>query len=177
MQGAGRRYRFAQSRFNMARTPSPEIQATPLRPVASPVESYVRPAEPSRSSLHDVAQGLAAFDTGLQTWLQKREQEQSKADAARGEAAFNRNNQVGWAEAVASGTVPASASPIFVESYKTAQGSHMGVRLREQFNTQYATWGAATATTPRRSRRSSPTSSPTTLRPTTPTSSLGSTPT
>lgn len=124
----------------MARTPTPEIQATPLRPVASPVESYVRPAEPSRSSLHDVAQGLAAFDTGLQTWLQKREQEQDKADAVRGEAAFNRNNQAGWAEAVATGVVPANASPVFMESYKTTQGNHMGVRLREQFNTEYATW-------------------------------------
>lgn len=125
----------------MARTPTPTISPRrPIQPVAAPVDSYVRPADPAPSPLHDLARGLAAFDSGLSTWLEKRQADQDKADKIRGEAAFNRNNQVGWAEAVSQGLVPAHASPIFMEAYKSSQGNHMGVRLREKFNAAYATW-------------------------------------
>lgn len=125
----------------MVRTPAPKIgRPTPIQPVAQPVSTYVRPAEPARSSLHQLAEGLAAFDSGMRGWLDKREAEQAEADAIRGEAAFNRNNQVGWAEGVASGAIPAHASPVFVEAYKKAQGEAMGVRMREQFNLEYAQW-------------------------------------
>ncbi len=125
----------------MARQPVPQIgRPTPIQPVAAPVSTYVRPADPAPSSLHQLAQGLAAFDSGLKTWIEKKEAEQAKADAIRGEAAFNRNNQVGWAEGVRSGQIPANASPVFRAAYKKDEGELLGIRMREQFQTAYAKW-------------------------------------
>ena len=125
----------------MARQAPPDIgRPTPIQPVATPVSTYVRPAEPAPSSLHQLAQGLAAFDSGLKGWLQKKEADQAKADAIRGEAAFNSNNQVGWDEGVASGAVAAHASPVFMESYKKAEGNRMGIEMRAQFQQEYAQW-------------------------------------
>lgn len=125
----------------MSRTPPPQIgRPTPIQPVAAPVSTYVRPPEPAPSNLHQLAQGLASFDSGLKKWIDKRQAERDREDAIRGEAAFNRNNQTGWAEGVASGAVPANASPIFMEAYKKAQGNRMGIQMREQFNLEYAQW-------------------------------------
>lgn len=125
----------------MVRTPAPRIgRPTPIEPVATPVNTYVRPPDPAPSSLHKVAEGLAAFDSGLRGWLDKRKAEQDEADAVRGQAAFNRNNQAGWANAVATGQVPANASPIFMESYKAAEGNYKGIRMREAFTDAYTAW-------------------------------------
>lgn len=109
-------------------------------PVARPVDTYVRPATPARSSLHDVAKGIGAFDRGLNAFLKKRQGEQDKADKIRGEAAFHKANQTGWAEAVKSGEVPANSSPIFMEAYKRQQGNLLGTRMRDNFNAAYQKW-------------------------------------
>lgn len=133
----------------MARQAPPHIgRPTPIQPVATPVSTYVRPAEPAPSGLHQLAQGLAAFDSGLKGWLQKKEADQAKADAIRGEAAFNSNNQVGWAEGVASGAVPAYASPVFMEAYKKAEGNRMGIEMRAQFQQEYAQWNGRNSEDP-----------------------------
>lgn len=125
----------------MARTPPPKIgRPTPIQPVATPVNTFVRPPDPAPSNLHQLAQGMAAFDSGLKGWLQKRDAEQAKADAVRGEAAFNRTNQSGWAAAVSSGEVPANASPVFMESYKQAEGNYKGIKMREAFTQAYTMW-------------------------------------
>lgn len=125
----------------MSRRPVRELSdPTAIRPVAAPVNTYVRPAEPAPSNLHQVAEGLAAFDQGLSSFLEKRRAKQNEADKIRGEAAFNKANQVGWAEAVRQGLVPANASPVFKRSYKKAQGNLAGVRLREKFNQAYVNW-------------------------------------
>jgi muramidase (phage lysozyme)/uncharacterized protein YcbK (DUF882 family) len=125
----------------MARAPTRRISApSPIQPVASPVDAYVRPAEPARSSLHDLANGLSALDSGLSSFLGKRQAAQKDLDKIRGEAAFNRANQVGWAEAVKQGLVPANASPTFMEAYKKSQGNLAGLQLRDRFNLEYQTW-------------------------------------
>jgi len=125
----------------MTRRPVPEMSGpSQIRPVASPVDTFIRTPQPSPSPLHEVAEGLAAFDQGLRGFLDKRREKQNDADRIRGEAAFNRANQTGWAEAVREGLVPANASPIFQESYKRAQGNLAGIRLREKFNTAYMSW-------------------------------------
>lgn len=111
-----------------------------IQPVAQPVNTYVRPADPAPSPLHDLAEGLAQFDRGLQGFMAKRQEKQTDADKIRAEAAFNQNNAMGWAEAVRSGKVPANASPTFMRSYKAAQGNLAGVQLREKFNSAYLTW-------------------------------------
>ena len=125
----------------MARSKHTKISApSAIIPVARPVSTYVRPATPARSSLHDVAKGLGALDRGMSSFLKKRQGKQDKADKIRGEAAFHKANQTGWAEAVKSGQVPANSSPIFMEAYKRQQGNLMGTSMRDNFNAAYQQW-------------------------------------
>lgn len=133
----------------MAREAPPEIRGpSALRPVASPVDSYVRPAAPQRSNLHDLAGALGKIDRDLSGFLNERKQQTDKIDKIRGEAAFNKANQQGWAEAVRSGSVPANASPIFQESYKSAQGNIEGGRLRDLWAVEYQQWGGRNSDDP-----------------------------
>lgn len=124
------------------RPPTPTIEETErLQAVASPVETYVRPAKPQPSSLWDLAEGLKGFDRDLSGFLAERRAKADKDDAIRGEAEFYRNNQEGFAEAVRSGKVPAFASPAFKAAYRRAEGSATGVRLSAEATEAYATWG------------------------------------
>jgi uncharacterized protein YcbK (DUF882 family)/muramidase (phage lysozyme) len=133
----------------MARQKVRDISApSALVPQAAPVNTYVRPADPAPSNLHDLANGLAQFDRDLSGFLEKRQEKANTADKVRGEAAFNKNNQVGWAEAVRQGLVPAHASPIFVQSYKKAQGNLAGMRLREKFSAAYSSWDGRNSNDP-----------------------------
>lgn len=69
----------------MARAPVREVsQPSAIQPVAFPVSSYVRPADPGPSGLHQLAEGLAAFDSGLSAFLQKRQKEKDDAEYQRG---------------------------------------------------------------------------------------------
>lgn len=125
----------------MAREPYRPISGpSAITPVARPVDTYVRPAEPPRSSLHELAEGLASLDTGMSAFLAKRNAKAEEQDKIRAEAAFNANNSLGWAEAVRQGKVPAHASPIFMQSYKAAQGNLAGIQLRDQFTKEYLSW-------------------------------------
>jgi muramidase (phage lysozyme) len=125
----------------MTRTPFQQVsKPEPIRPVAAPVDTYVRPAEPAPSDLHQLAQGLAAFDSGLSDFMASRQKKQDEADLIKGEAAFNQNNSLGWGEAVRRGLVPANASPNFVKSYKAAQGSLAGLQLNDKFDKAYMSW-------------------------------------
>ena len=110
----------------MPRKPAPEVsKPEAIRPVASPSDTYVRPAEPAPSDLHQLAQGLSAADTGLSDFLAKRQEEADAVDKIRGEAAFNRSNALGWGEAVRQGLVPANASPVYMRSYKAVSYTHL----------------------------------------------------
>lgn len=108
--------------------------------VASPVNTYVRPADPAPSPLHGIAEGLASLSDGLGGLIAKRKQEGEDADKQRAEALFNQNNQVGWAEAVRTGKVPANSSPVFMRSYKEAEGALAGVQLKEKWFQAYTSW-------------------------------------
>ncbi|MCX5577242.1 M15 family metallopeptidase [Kaistia terrae] len=125
----------------MARQQVREVSApSAIQGVASPVDTYVRPAEPGRSSLHELAEGLAAFDSGLGGYLNKKKGENDKAEEAKAIVDFNRNNQVGWAEAVKQGLVPASSSPVYMASYKKSQGNLAGLRLGDKSSLDYQSW-------------------------------------
>ncbi|MDR6755200.1 hypothetical protein J2Y48_000473 [Mycoplana sp. BE70] len=133
----------------MAREPIREISApSAIQGVAQPVNNYVRPAEPAPSSLHALAEGMAEFDRGLGAFMEKRRAKTDEADKIRAEALFNKNNSMGWAEAVRQGKVPAHASPIFMQSYKSAQGNLAGIQLRDKFTQEYLQWGGRNANDP-----------------------------
>lgn len=114
----------------------PEI----IRPVASPVNSYVRPADPAPSPLHGLASGLADLSEGVSSFMGKRQQTTDKESAAKAEALFNANHQLGWAEAQKQGLIPAQYNPVFAKAYKQAQGNYAGVVLRQKFQKAYDAW-------------------------------------
>lgn len=125
----------------MARAPVRQVSGpSAIQGMATPVSTYVRPAEPGRSNLHDLAEGLAAFDSGLSGFLNKKKSEDDAANKARAEVDFHRNNQVSYGEAVRQGLIPASSSPAYVESYKKAQGNLYGLKLGDKFALDYQTW-------------------------------------
>lgn len=114
----------------------PEI----IRPVAAPVNSYVRPADPAPSPLHGLASGLADLSEGVSSFMGKRQQTTDKESAAKAEALFNANHQLGWAEAQKQGLIPAQYNPVFAKAYKQAQGNYAGVVLRQKFQKAYDAW-------------------------------------
>lgn len=124
----------------MRTTFKPVSQPELIRPVATPVNTYVRPADPAPSNLHQLAEGLGDLAGGLSSLVQARDAKQQEADAAQAEALFNENNQMGFAEAVRKGLIPAQASPSFVKTYKQAQGNLAGVQLQQKFNAEYMKW-------------------------------------
>lgn len=125
----------------MARRPVDTIERrAQLVPQASPVDAYVRPAQPERSQLWSVAEGLAALDSDLSDWLGQKEAQQRKDDAARGAAAFLKNNKAGYAAGVRAGKIPANASPAFKESYKNAEGDYLGQKFSTDLELAYEQW-------------------------------------
>lgn len=111
-----------------------------IQAVASPVSTYVRPADPGRSSLHDLAEGLAAFDQGLGGFLDRRKQETEQADKARAITDFHRNNQKAYGDAVREGLIPPTASKSYIEWYKKQQGHLAGLKLTDKFSIDYQQW-------------------------------------
>lgn len=129
----------------MARDPIPLRSA--LRPVAAPVDAYVRPqAIPQDNSLMQLAESLQGFDRTLGRWYEEKRERESKEDAIRGKAAFHKNNAAGYAKAVSEGLVPAYASKAFVDAYKAAEGANAGYILEAEYNAAYDQWaGKGTA--------------------------------
>lgn len=122
----------------MARAPvQPASSPIALRPVASPVDTFVAPGP---SPLRDIAQALAPMDRGLNDFLDQRAAKQKEEDTLRGEAAFLQNNREGYAEGVKSGKIPAFASPFFVQAYKRAEGANLGTTLQAEYNAAYDAW-------------------------------------
>lgn len=125
----------------MARAPVREVsQPSAIQPVAFPVSTYVRPADPGPSGLHQLAEGLAAFDSGLSGFLQKRQKEKDDAEYQRGLAASYREQGPAWEESVRRGLVPPQQSPRFMEGLKTGKGNLAGMRLRSQFRRDFLSW-------------------------------------
>ena len=126
----------------------PISRAEAITPTAAPVNTYVRPEDPAPSPLHGLAEGLSKFDAGLSQFLQARQTKQDDEDKIRAEAAFNSNNQLGWAEAVRQGKVPANASPVFMKAYKASQGNLAGIQLRDKYNKAYLSWSGRNSNDP-----------------------------
>lgn len=125
----------------MTRAKTREVSGpSALQAVAAPVNTYVRPADPAPSSLHDLADGLAALDSGLAAFMDKRKGKSDEADKEKAINAFNANHQVAWGEAVKRGMVPPNASPVFQEWYKKSQGNLKGLQLRDKFSLEFNQW-------------------------------------
>jgi hypothetical protein len=117
-----------------------------LEPQATPVDTFIRPPA---SSLEDVANSLQGFSADLDALMQKRQAQQAATDAVRGEAAFYQNNEQGYADAVASGKIPAQASPAFARAYKVAQGELAATTLADSHHFSFRSFLMRTRGRPR----------------------------
>lgn len=108
-----------------------------LRPVASLVDTYEKPAQ---SPLRDLAASLGTVDQSLQTLLQVRDQKQEQDDLIRGRAAFYSDSQGEFAKAVTEGKIPAQYSPFYVRGFKNAQGAAAGEQLRTKWQDAWDNW-------------------------------------
>lgn len=125
----------------MARAPVREISApSPLQGIAAPVNTYVRPADPAPSSLHQLAEGLAALDDGLGAFMTKRKAKTDEADKQQAIKDAYLNNGDGFDAAVKAGTIPPHESPTYMKWYKNAQGDVRGRQLTNQFDVAYNQW-------------------------------------
>lgn len=134
----------------MPREPYRPVERTELlRPVAAPVDSFVRAQEPSRdSSLQDLARSLSVLGGSLGGLVGQRDKEAEEADRLRGEAEFHRSTEKGFAEAVAAGIVPAQSSQAFMRGWKKAQGDVAGGQILQQFDAAYSQWPGKTSSDP-----------------------------
>lgn len=108
-----------------------------LQPVASPVDTFVRPGP---SPLRGLAEALGILDSSLSAYTSKKAAETDANDRLRGEAAFWRGNKEGDAEAVRQGFLPAQRSKAFMEGYKGASGIQQGNTLLSEFDDAYLKW-------------------------------------
>jgi len=116
--------------------------------VAAPVDAYVRPAEPARSNLWQVAEALSGLDRNLGQFVAERKAQADETDRIRGEAAFYQKNEAGFAEGVREGSIPTFAAPAFMNGYKNAQGAVTGMKLAQEFQIAYMNWPGKNGTDP-----------------------------
>lgn len=119
-----------------------------LQPQASPVSTYVRPAEPAPSQLHGLAQALEGFSHDIGGFFKERQAKDDDAAKVRGQAAALKANGAGYAEGVRNGSIASFESPIFVKAYKETQGEIAGKRLMAQAQTEYNTWSGRNSQDP-----------------------------
>lgn len=125
----------------MARTPVREVSGpSEIRGVAAPVNTFVRPADPAPSSLHQLAEGLAAFDSGLGSFLEKRKGEQEEADKQRALRDSHLGMAQGYDEGTKRGLIPAHESPSYIKWYNTGIGERQGRDLYDKAMLEYQTW-------------------------------------
>lgn len=125
----------------MARAPVADVRITEgLRPQATPIDTYSRPAAQTDNPLSDIARSLGPLSSQLAQW--GREQDAIKEDEAvvRGQAAFYANNQAGYEEATRKGLVPGYASKGYVDGYKAAEGAAAGRELDIKLGAAYEQW-------------------------------------
>lgn len=100
---------------------------TVLRPQASPVDTYVRPTEPLKSSLHDVAQSLAQVKPSIDRYTARAADAQAIEDAREAEAKGMVSTAKSWDEAIKNGEAPAGASPLYQRVFEETLGKVTGL--------------------------------------------------
>lgn len=117
--------------------PSDQIRQEFLQPASDTVQTYTGPP---RSNLRDFVSALAGLDSSLNTFIEQRAAKFREEQKIRGEAAFQRNHQMGYAEAVRQGLIPPQASGSFMRAYKMSEGALAGQQLKEKYAEAYRNW-------------------------------------
>jgi hypothetical protein len=112
-----------------------------LQPVAAPVASYVRPADPAPSPLHDLARSLGDLDQSISGVIAKRQSEEREKQELQGQMDFALGNKDGYKAAQEQGAIPIFADPYrYNRGYLGAAGTSMGSELPLDFEQRYLTW-------------------------------------
>lgn len=111
-----------------------------LTPVASPTDTFVRIAEPQRSSLWGLADALGKFDSDLQPFLTKKRKEDEDAQIAKAQRDHYLGNPEGTAEGVRRGLIPAYVSPAYQAERARLKGDAMGNNFAGDFQGAYLLW-------------------------------------
>lgn len=134
----------------MARTPVRPVSApSQIQAVSAPVNTYERPPQAAPSSLNQLAEGLAALDSGLGSFMAKRKVKTDEADKQRAIHDAYVGNSAGYDEGTKRGNIPPQASPAYMTWYRKTQGDVEGRKLRDQFAIKYQTWGGRNAGDPK----------------------------
>lgn len=125
----------------MARPQVREVSGpSAIQGVAAPVNTYVRPADPAPSSLHQLAEGLSALDSGLGSFMQERKQKTEDADRQRAIKDAYTGAASGFDEGVKRGIIPPQESPTYLKWYKATQGDLRGRELADEFSLAHQQW-------------------------------------
>ncbi|KQU73033.1 hypothetical protein ASC75_05070 [Aminobacter sp. DSM 101952] len=125
----------------MARSQVREVSGpSAIQGVATPVNTYVRPADPAPSSLHQLAEGLAAFDSGLGALLGKRKEKADENAKQRAIRDAYSGASAGFDEGVKRGLIPPQESPTYMEWYKKTQGDMQGRKIADEFTLAHQQW-------------------------------------
>ncbi|AYM81859.1 hypothetical protein AGR4C_Cc150044 [Agrobacterium tumefaciens str. Kerr 14] len=123
----------------MARAPVQQLPLNAqLRPVATTVDTYVRPAQ---SPLRQLSEALGTANKGLQTLIETRDKKAEDEQELKGRAAFYTDHAGELAQAITEGTIPAHYSPFYVRGFKNAQGAAEGQNLRAKWQDAWDNWG------------------------------------
>ena len=102
------------------------IHARPsLQPVAAPVNTYVRPAEPVRGKGDALLNAISQLDQSLSPVLIKETKQAARKEYERGQELFEQNRR-DFAEAVRSGEIRMGASPFVRRGYRESQLGVLG---------------------------------------------------
>lgn len=101
--------------------------STILRPQANPVNTFVKPTEPLKSTLVDVAQALAQVQPKLERYATEKAHEEAVNDIRTAEATAMASSAATWDEAIQKGEVPAGASPLYQRVFEETRGKSNGL--------------------------------------------------
>lgn len=113
------------------------LDQNPLKPVASEVDTYARAAAATKSPLWDVATALSGLSGDLDSYISKRKKETDDEERAAGAAAYHKNRQTAYGDAVRQGLIPPFASKAFIEAYKGQEGDVAGRQLATTMQAEY----------------------------------------
>jgi muramidase (phage lysozyme) len=131
----------------MARAPVRDIPLSEqLNPVASPVDTFVKPAQ---SPLRGLADSLGRVDKSLQEFLTIRDQKAEQDAELQGKARALSDDAPEFAKMVTDGTVPAQYSPFYVRGFKNAQGAAAGEALRTKWSDAWDNWDGKNSDDPK----------------------------
>lgn len=111
-----------------------------LRPAASPVSTYVRPAEPTKTSSMHLAEALQGIQPTLQKYIGVVGEKQDAETTSRAERMALIQQVSSYQEAVDKGLLKPGESDLFVRAYEEQRGRVLALEQRNAAFAAYEGW-------------------------------------